>query len=153
MVKNVKNNIAVPKQAIQYECTTDYDCPSDQACIQRSCSSPCTLEKCARNALCHVQNHNPICRCPQGQTGDPRVECRFPEPRKTPRTRILSSRDSSKFTISKVIIALIALWSHFARVLTYRNLYALRDLANTWFVSILLLYIFVFNCVPFLHDI
>jgi len=73
----------VPKTPFQYECTRDYDCPTDQACISRACVNPCTIEKCARNALCHVENHTPNCRCPQGQIGDPRVECKFPEPRKT----------------------------------------------------------------------
>lgn len=90
------NNFVVPKQAIRYECTRDYDCATDQACVQRACVNPCATENCASSALCHVQNHSPICRCPQGQVGDPRVECRFPEPRKPP----FSS--NTKLSIGKV---------------------------------------------------
>jgi len=58
------------------ECTKNDDCASDTTCINQRCVSPCTLgDSCGRGSFCHSQNHQPICRCPNGYTGDPRIAC------------------------------------------------------------------------------
>lgn len=62
------------------ECSRDDDCPSDKGCVNELCVNPCVVgDPCSRGAFCHVENHAPVCRCPTGYTGDPRVQC---QPRK-----------------------------------------------------------------------
>ena len=58
------------------ECRDNSECPSHAACINRQCLNPCAvLDPCATNAYCRVQNHEPVCTCPPGYLGDPRVSC------------------------------------------------------------------------------
>lgn len=58
------------------ECTSDYQCLDSQACINRQCVQPCTESNpCAGGAECRVSNHRPLCACPQGWGGDPKVQC------------------------------------------------------------------------------
>lgn len=57
------------------ECQTDNDCSLDKACINAKCSSPCS---CGENALCEVQNHRSVCKCPNGYTGNPSIACSAP---------------------------------------------------------------------------
>lgn len=57
------------------ECVLNSDCASTQACINQKCANPCA-EVCGENAECRVVNHNPICNCPRGFTGDPFSSCR-----------------------------------------------------------------------------
>lgn len=52
------------------ECVSSSECPSSQACINQKCRDPCP-GTCARDATCRVVNHQPICACPDGWTGDP----------------------------------------------------------------------------------
>jgi len=52
----------------QYECLTDPECPSTLACRNENCVDPC---KCARFADCSARNHQGICTCQPGYTGDP----------------------------------------------------------------------------------
>lgn len=61
------------------ECIVSSDCPQDKACINQKCTNPCTPGPCAERAICKVVNHNPICSCPSGFTGDPFVRCIFRE--------------------------------------------------------------------------
>ena len=56
------------------ECVRQDDCPINLACINAQCQDPCP-GTCGINAQCAVQNHNPICTCPSGFTGDPFVRC------------------------------------------------------------------------------
>lgn len=58
------------------ECVISTDCPQHQACIQQKCKDPCP-GTCGVNARCHVINHNPICTCRAGFTGDPFVTCQL----------------------------------------------------------------------------
>jgi len=53
-------------------CTSDNDCPSNEACINRICRNPCD---CGSNANCLVQNHRPICSCKAGFEGNPNIAC------------------------------------------------------------------------------
>lgn len=56
------------------ECVTNNECPQNEACNNQKCRDPCP-GTCGINAKCQVRNHNPICSCPQGYTGDPFVRC------------------------------------------------------------------------------
>lgn len=73
----LKNYIGVPP-ACRPECSLNSDCPSTKlACINSRCVDPCiaTGNLCGLNAICNVIQHNPICTCPPGQTGDPFTRC------------------------------------------------------------------------------
>lgn len=56
------------------ECTINSECLSDKACMNRKCVDPCAGQ-CARNAVCRVFAHNPICSCKDRFTGDPFTNC------------------------------------------------------------------------------
>lgn len=55
-------------------CTTNDDCPSNEACLNRQCRNPCN---CGTNAQCFVQNHHPVCSCLEGYDGNPNFACRI----------------------------------------------------------------------------
>lgn len=56
------------------ECVVSSECPLDKACINQKCLDPCP-NTCGIQALCTVRNHNPICACPSGYSGDPFLQC------------------------------------------------------------------------------
>lgn len=56
------------------ECMVSTDCAQDKACLKQKCVDPCP-GTCGLNARCQVVNHNPICSCAPGFTGDPFVRC------------------------------------------------------------------------------
>lgn len=59
------------------ECVNDDDCLPKHSCHNQKCINPCTLDSiCGRGSFCHVENHQPICRCPTGYEGHPPTECR-----------------------------------------------------------------------------
>lgn len=68
------------------ECMVSTDCPQDKSCINQKCRDPCP-GTCGVNARCQVLNHNPICSCQNGFTGDPFVSCS--RPRKNTFTQIV----------------------------------------------------------------
>lgn len=57
------------------ECVVSSDCSQDKACLDQKCGNPCTPGTCANNAICKVVNHNPICSCSKGFTGNPFEQC------------------------------------------------------------------------------
>lgn len=57
------------------------DCPQDRSCVQQTCQDPCP-GTCGINARCLVVNHNPICSCLSGYTGDPFDRCIIEESKK-----------------------------------------------------------------------
>lgn len=63
-----------PLEACRPECLLNYDCPSSQACINTKCVDPCP-GTCGINAECVVSNHNAVCTCHSGYTGDPFSQC------------------------------------------------------------------------------
>ncbi|CAH1404987.1 unnamed protein product [Nezara viridula] len=65
------------------ECVVSSDCSQDKACINQRCADPCP-GTCGQNARCQVVNHNPICSCPSGFTGDPFLRCSRLQPSTTP---------------------------------------------------------------------
>lgn len=68
------------------ECVIHADCPSNLACHNERCVDPCP-GSCGHEAYCHVVNHNPVCTCPPGYTGNALVACE-PEPSKRRSIRI-----------------------------------------------------------------
>uniref|UniRef100_A0A2S2QFK9 Neurogenic locus notch 2 n=1 Tax=Sipha flava TaxID=143950 RepID=A0A2S2QFK9_9HEMI len=67
---------ATPMLPPQPECMKNDDCAPEKSCVNQKCISPCTLDdSCGRGSFCHTQNHQPVCRCPNGYTGDPRIAC------------------------------------------------------------------------------
>lgn len=56
-------------------CESDSECPSEQACLNRRCNSPCIANPCAHTAECRVENHRRICECANGYVGNPYVDC------------------------------------------------------------------------------
>lgn len=56
------------------ECITNYECPSDQACVRQKCADPCP-GSCGQNAACQVFAHVPSCVCIEGYAGDPFSYC------------------------------------------------------------------------------
>lgn len=69
------------------ECENDFQCPDHKYCDlnTKTCIDPCGTKKCGTNALCNATNHQAICQCITGYTGDPNVLCSgfrtdFPQP-------------------------------------------------------------------------
>lgn len=56
------------------ECVVNAECPQNRACHKFKCSNPCS-GTCGLGARCEVINHNPVCSCPGGMTGDPFTRC------------------------------------------------------------------------------
>lgn len=56
------------------ECIVSSECPQDKACVAQKCVDPCP-GTCGINAICRVVNHNPICSCSPGFTGEPFTRC------------------------------------------------------------------------------
>ena len=63
------------------ECVVSSECSQDRACVNKKCVDPCP-GTCGAEARCQVVNHNPICSCPPGFTGDPFVQCAKKEEQK-----------------------------------------------------------------------
>lgn len=62
------------------ECSSDYECPGDRACINNHCVNPCEQSSpCAPNAVCFVRNHAANCKCPDTlPNGNPLSYCEQP---------------------------------------------------------------------------
>lgn len=56
------------------ECVISSECSLTRACVNQKCIDPCP-GSCGLNAKCQVINHNPICTCLEGFTGDPFIRC------------------------------------------------------------------------------
>lgn len=56
------------------ECVVSAECDLSKACMNQKCIDPCP-GTCGQNAQCKVINHNPICSCSNGYTGDPFQRC------------------------------------------------------------------------------
>lgn len=68
-----QNYIGSPP-ACRAECVVSSECIQDKACINQKCIDPCP-GTCGLNARCSTINHNPICSCSPGFTGDPFIRC------------------------------------------------------------------------------
>lgn len=56
------------------ECLIHAECASNLACVAERCVDPCP-GSCGAGASCRVINHNAVCTCPPGYTGDATVFC------------------------------------------------------------------------------
>lgn len=68
------------------ECVVSSECSQNRACHKFKCANPCSSSTCGLGAKCEVINHNPICSCPSGLTGDPFTRC-YEQPPPPPETR------------------------------------------------------------------
>lgn len=66
-----------PYLSCRPECTINSDCPTNAACLNNKCKSPCK-DVCGTGALCDTVNHHAVCYCAPGHTGDPYVRCQMP---------------------------------------------------------------------------
>lgn len=58
------------------QCTNDNECSNTEACINQKCQNPCAENNpCSGNAECRVSLHRPLCYCPNGWGGDPKIQC------------------------------------------------------------------------------
>ncbi|XP_065203141.1 uncharacterized protein LOC135833324 [Planococcus citri] len=70
-----KNYLGSPPTTMcKPECNSDSDCPQNKACRELKCQDVC-VGKCGYNAKCQMINHEPICSCSPGFTGNPFVYC------------------------------------------------------------------------------
>ena len=69
----VTGMIGAPPQC-RPECVVSAECSQDRACVNQKCIDPCP-GTCGANAQCKVINHNAICSCSPGFTGDPFIQC------------------------------------------------------------------------------
>jgi hypothetical protein len=69
----LQNYVGSPPQC-RPECVVSSECPQDRACVNLKCADPCP-NTCGIGAQCTTKNHNPICACPPGFTGDPFSQC------------------------------------------------------------------------------
>lgn len=60
--------------ACRPQCVINQDCPLALACLSGTCVNPC-MGSCGFNTRCSVQNHQPICTCDVGYSGDPFAGC------------------------------------------------------------------------------
>ena len=56
------------------ECVINSQCPFTRSCLNQHCVDPCP-GTCGVNAECAVVNHNPLCTCRRGTTGDAFIRC------------------------------------------------------------------------------
>lgn len=56
------------------ECISNSDCALNKFCLNQKCQDPC-IGACGLHALCHAQNHAPICSCPPELSGNAFVSC------------------------------------------------------------------------------
>ena len=56
------------------ECVVNAECPRDKACVSQKCRDPCP-GVCGANAYCTATNHNAVCQCDPGFTGNAFIAC------------------------------------------------------------------------------
>lgn len=79
------------------ECVISSECPQNKACVNQKCTDPC-VGVCGENAICKVVNHNAICSCSSGFTGEPFNHCK-PIESKNLKLTIIQIKFKSKFPL------------------------------------------------------
>lgn len=69
-----RDYVGDPTTGCRPECLLNSDCAEALACINSKCRDPCP-GSCGINAGCRVENHNAVCVCHEGYTGNPFVQC------------------------------------------------------------------------------
>ncbi len=65
-----------PPKPVPIGCDTNDECPEYTACRNRLCINPCAKDDpCADGAFCRVDDHEPVCKCPEGYFGNPKEKC------------------------------------------------------------------------------
>lgn len=63
-------------ECVFLECIENTDCAAKASCVDNKCVDPCKLNKvCGEKADCIVENHQALCSCQPGTTGDPFLGC------------------------------------------------------------------------------
>lgn len=59
------------------QCQYNEDCADHETCnrLNRICVPVCTESTCAQDAQCIGRNHEPVCTCRHGYTGNPFIQC------------------------------------------------------------------------------
>ena len=74
-------NPNIGEECLPYECEYHRDCNNTMFChgkneFGKSCVDPCNHRTCGKNAICIVDNHEPVCKCPDELfEGNPNKEC------------------------------------------------------------------------------
>lgn len=63
---------------VRSDCESDEQCSSGHSCRSGVCEDPC--QDCGRGALCRLEARAPVCYCPIGFIGNPKLAC---DPSKT----------------------------------------------------------------------
>ena len=72
--KCIADYIGNPYIECKPECVVNAECPRDKACVNQKCKDPCP-GVCGAYAYCTATNHNAICQCEPGYTGNAFVAC------------------------------------------------------------------------------
>lgn len=63
-------------ECVKVECSDNDDCPLTKTCLDAVCVNPCTLANvCGQNSECVNENHQAVCSCRAGTTGNPLLGC------------------------------------------------------------------------------
>lgn len=92
----ISGYLGVPPEC-RPECVTSSECAPMHACVNSKCQNPC-LGTCGLNSECKIVNHNPVCTCPSGWTGDPFTQC-----------QIIPSKHVSNLTFTFSIL-ILSIW-------------------------------------------
>ncbi|XP_031350388.1 uncharacterized protein LOC116176061 [Photinus pyralis] len=59
------------------ECENNHHCPDHKFCNPqtKTCDNPCVPTKCGKYAFCNAVNHQAVCQCQSGYSGNPEVDC------------------------------------------------------------------------------
>lgn len=62
---------------VRGHCQYNEDCQDHEACdrLNRVCRPVCDADSCGSHAHCEGRNHQPVCNCQPGLSGNPYVEC------------------------------------------------------------------------------
>lgn len=61
---------------VPIECSDSNDCAMNKICVDAKCEDPCAFPSvCGQNAECTPANHQAVCSCKSGSTGDPHLGC------------------------------------------------------------------------------
>jgi hypothetical protein len=62
-------------QCTRVGCLSDDECSGKDACLNQHCVPVCKATSCGDGAICYGVSHKPICECPPGFQGNPKVAC------------------------------------------------------------------------------
>lgn len=62
-------------QCTHIGCRSDDECSTTHSCINRQCVPACASDTCGPQTECYGINHNPVCECLPGYSGNPKLGC------------------------------------------------------------------------------